>query len=189
MIYNYKEANIPGVYELFPPVFKDNRGSITKIYHKDSFESLKLPCDFGETLVTKNNNKGIVRGFHFQYPPYAQEKLIHCISGSIKNVVLDIRKGSPTYLQTEIFELSEDKPNVLYLPKGIANAYLICRDNTVIIYNLTSKYMPDYDGGIRWDSVGADFGVGDYVVSEKDLRLPILGDFDSPFDFFKDDYN
>jgi len=181
MIYKYKESVIKGVFELYPSVYEDERGSITKTFHKESFMELNLECDWGESLITENYKKGVIRGFHFQRPPFCQAKTIFCISGSIMDAVIDLRRGSESYGQTAMFTLNHIKRNILYIPKGVANCYMIQENNTVIAYNLTSKYMPEYDSGIRWDSVGIKFGDVKPIITEKDSQLPSFKDFESPF--------
>lgn len=181
VIYEYRQSKIQGVFELFIKVFADNRGNVVKTFHKESYIELGLDCDFGESLITNNFQQGIIRGFHFQRPPYCQAKTLYCVKGSIFDVIIDLRVGSPTYGKTENFELGEDKHNILYLPQGVANCYLITMDNTIISYNLTSTYMPEYDGGIKWDSVGVDFPITNPMISEKDANLPAFRDFNSPF--------
>lgn len=181
MIYDFKESEIKGVFLLEPHVHTDIRGSITKIFHKESFEMLGLACDWGESLVTENYHKGVIRGFHFQKPPYCQAKTIFCVTGSVLDAVLDLRKGSKTYGKTAMFSLDSQKKNILYVPKGVANCYAIYQNNTIISYNLTSTYMPEYESGIRWNSVGVDFGIENPIVGDKDSQLLLLNEFESPF--------
>lgn len=181
MIYDYCESFIEGVYEFKMNVFKDERGSIRKIFHKSSFDELKLDCNLGETLITENYHKGVVRGFHFQKPPYAQAKTIYCVSGAIYDVVLDLRKNSSTYGKYDVFEITHEKENFLYLPKGVANCYMILADQTIIAYNLTSQYMKEYEDGIRWDSINVKFPNEKKIISEKDMALQRWESFVSPF--------
>lgn len=181
MIYDHEESEIKGVFLLNPHFHTDIRGSITKTFHKESFEMLGLECDWGESLITENFQKGVIRGFHFQLPPYCQAKTIFCVTGSILDVVLDLRKGSKTYGKTARFSLDCHKKNILYVPKGVANCYAICQDHTIIAYNLTSTYMPEYESGIRWDSAGVDFGLENPIIADKDSNLPLLKEFESPF--------
>lgn len=180
MIYNYKPSVIKGVYDMYPKVFRDDRGTITKIFHKESFEELGLECDWGESLITENYKKHIIRGFHFQEPPYCQAKTIYCVTGAVKNWVLDLRKGSPTYGKIDVFEISNEKRNFLYVPKGIANGYMIQADETIIAYNLTSKYVETAASGIFWGSLGLDIEE-DVILSDKDANLIPWGEFESPF--------
>lgn len=181
MIYEVEESEIKGVYLLQPDFHVDMRGSVTKIFHRKSFEELGLECEWGESLITENFQKDVIRGFHFQRPPYCQAKTLFCVSGSILDAVIDLRKGSETYGKTAVFSLDSQKRTILYVPRGVANCYLIRQDHTVIAYNLTSTYMPAFEGGIRWDSTGVDFGCVAPAITKKDRELPELAGFKSPF--------
>lgn len=181
MVYKAEEFEIKGVFLLQPKFHVDIRGSITKTFHRESFEQLGLECDWGESLITENFQKDVMRGFHFQKPPYCQAKTLFCVSGSILDGVIDLRKGSRTYGKTAVFSLDSQKRTILYVPRGVANCYLIKQDHTTIAYNLTSTYMPEYEGGIRWDSTDVDFGCVMPIIGEKDRKLPAFAEFDSPF--------
>lgn len=183
MIYKYKESKIRGVYEIQPDIFRDNRGSITKTFDKKSFDELGISCKWEESLITENDKKGIIRGFHFQNPPFCQAKTIFCVTGAIRNWVLDIRVNSPTYGQVDVFELDSKKKNFLYIPEGTANCYLILEDKTIISYNLTSHYEPDAAVGINWKSVGIEVDYKNIIYSAKDEGLPPMYEFKSPFNF------
>ena len=179
----FEETKIPGLLIVRPHYHEDKRGSNMKTFHKESFEERGLKCDFGETMITTNKHKNVIRGFHYQSPPYSQCKLYYCLSGAWNNYSLDIRKGSPTYGQHICIPMDEDDRKVLYIPDGIANAHLILKDNTKVLYQLGSKYMPDYEGGVRWDSVGLELSVTNPIISEKDMEFPPLKELDSPFEF------
>lgn len=181
MIYKYTDYEIPGVYLIHPNIFSDHRGRITKIFYRESFDELGLECDWGESVITENSDIGVIRGFHFQSPPYAQAKTICCVSGKIRNWVLDIRKKSPSYGKLLEFELEDEKRDILYVPVGIANCYYIEEKNTVISYNLTSKYAPEFAGGINWRSFQAISTLGNIICSERDSKFPMFEEFDSPF--------
>lgn len=185
MIYDIEESEIKGVFLLKPHFYTDVRGSITKTFHKESFDQIGLECDWGESLITENFQKGVIRGFHFQRPPYCQAKTIFCVTGSILDAVLDLRRGSKTYGKTAQFSLDCHKKNLLYIPKGVANAYAIGQDNTIIAYHLTSTYMPDYESGIRWDSTDVDFGFKNPIIADKDSKLALFSEFESPFIYGK----
>ena len=172
MIYQLNRSKIEGVVELIPDLFYDERGGVVKIFSRDDYESLGLQCDFNETLISKNTKRGTIRGFHFQREPYAQAKTLFAASGAFTNIVLDLRENSDTYGQYDVFEINEKKSNILYVPKGLANCYCIMEDNTTIIYNLTSKYMPGYAAGYRYDSINYRYPFDDPILSEKDLFLP-----------------
>lgn len=177
----FENTDIPGLYVVRPHYHEDKRGSNMKTFHKESFESVGLKCDFGETMITTNLHKNVIRGFHFQRPPYTQCKLYYCLSGSWKNYSIDLRKGSPTYGKVLCFTMNTEDCKLLYIPDGIANAHLILEDNTRVLYQLGSKYMPEYEGGVRWDSVGLDLGDIKPIITERDMLLPRFSEFESPF--------
>lgn len=181
MSFEFKDTDIPGLLIVEPHFHEDERGSNMKTFHKETFQKKGLKCDFGETMITTNLHKNTIRGFHFQRPPYTQCKLYYCLSGAWNNYSVDLRKGSPMYGRVLCIPMSEDERKLLYIPDGIANAHLILEDNTKVLYQLGSKYMPDYDGGVRWDSLGIDFGISNPVITDKDARLPAFQDFETPF--------
>ena len=177
----YKALALPGAYELYPVRNTDQRGSVTKIFDRKEFAALGIDCRYNETLISHNKCQGVIRGFHFQYPPYAQSKLIYCLHGACMAYLLDLRSGAPTYGQVEPIHLSQEQRNVLIVPVGVANAYFIEQDDTTILYQLTAEYSPEYDGGVRWDSVGLTLDWHEPIVSDKDSRLPKWADFVTPF--------
>ena len=179
--FSFKETDIPGLLIVEPHYHSDERGSNMKTFHKETFEKEGLKCDFGETMITTNLHKNTIRGFHFQRPPYTQCKLYYCLSGAWNNYSVDLRKGSPTYGKVICIPMSEDDRKLLYIPDGIANAHLILEENTRVLYQLGSKYMPDYDGGVRWDSLGIEFGIQNPIITDKDACLPTFEDFETPF--------
>lgn len=177
----FKQLPMQGVYEGSPKRSMDQRGSVTKIFQRALYEELGIDCSYNETLISRNAQKGVIRGFHFQYPPYAQSKLIYCITGACTSYLLDLRKGSPTYQQVQQILLSGEKSNVLIVPVGVANAYFIEQANTILLYQLTGQYMPEYEGGIRWDSVELQLACDEPIISIRDSGFPALAEFDSPF--------
>lgn len=181
MSFEFEKTEIPGLLIVKPHYHGDERGSNMKTFHKDTFEAQGLKCDFGETMITTNLHKNVIRGFHFQKPPYTQCKLYYCLCGAWNNYSIDLRKGSPAYGRVICIPMNEDERKLLYIPDGIANAHLILKDNTKVLYQLGSKYMPEYEGGVRWDSVGLDFGDIDPIITERDMSLPGFDKFDSPF--------
>lgn len=181
MAFKFKELDIKGLYIIEPHYYADQRGSNMKTFHKETYAAQNIKCDFEETMITTNLHKNVIRGFHFQRPPYTQCKLYYCISGAWNNYCVDIRKGSPTYGKIICVTMNEEERKLLYLPEGIANAHLILRDNTKVLYQLGSKYMPEYEAGIRWNSLGVDFQIENPIITEKDSELPLFGEFESPF--------
>lgn len=183
MAFIFEETEIPGLLIVRPHFHEDERGSNMKIFHKEIFQERGMKCDFGETMITTNLNKNVIRGFHYQRPPYAQYKLYYCLSGEWSNYSVDLRKGSPVYGKVICIQMREEERKLLYIPEGIANAHLVKKDRTRVLYQLGSKYMPDYDEGIRWDSLGIDFSVSNPIITDKDAALPAFSDVDSPFIF------
>ena len=130
---------------------------------------------------------GVMRGLHFQRPPYAQSKLVRCVKGKVLDVVVDIRKGSPTYGQHVAVELSEENHRQMFIPRGFAHGFAVLSETAVFQYKCDNFYAPEADGGIsiQDDSLGIEWGIPaeDVVLSGKDMNHPLLKDFDSPFNY------
>ena len=140
-------------------------------------------------FVQDNESKscrGVVRGLHFQKPPYAQAKLVRVVKGKVLDVAVDLRKGSPTYGKYVAVELSEDNHRQVYIPKGFAHGFAVLEDETIFQYKCDEYYEPKSEGAIAWDDpdIGIDWELPlvDVVLSEKDKNHPRLKDFDSPFE-------
>ena len=176
------ENKIPGCFEIFPRIHKDERGSFVKTFHAPTFESMGLCTDFVEEYYSVSH-KGVIRGMHFQSPPHDHEKLVYCTVGNVMDVVIDLRKGSPTYAQHATFELSADKANMIYIPKGLAHGFAVLSDQATMMYKVTTVYAPESDHGIRWDSVGIDWPeeCDSELLSARDKSLVPLSGFESPF--------
>lgn len=160
---------------------KDNRGDFTKTFNEDAFMQLGLRTDFREMYYTKSS-KGVIRGMHFQTPPFEHAKLVHVIAGEIVDVVLDIRKGSLSYGRFIEVKLSAEDANALYIPEGFAHGFKSLQDNTIVSYYVTSGYDREHDMGIRWDSFGYDWDEEIPILSERDLGFERFENFDSPFE-------
>lgn len=179
-------TEIPKVYIIEPSFFGDHRG-----YFMESFNLKKFEENIGQIKFVQDNesksSKGIIRGLHFQKPPYDQAKLVRCIQGKVKDVVVDIRKGSPTYGKHISVELSGENKRQLFIPRGFAHGFSVLSNNAVFAYKVDNHYAPDYDSGIRYDDKGLsiNWGLNDYdiQVSEKDKNLKSFNDLDSPFKF------
>lgn len=176
------ESKIYGCYEIRPHVHKDERGSFIKTFHVPTFESFGLCTEFVEEYYSVSA-KNVVRGMHFQLPPHDHEKLIYCTTGVVLDVVVDLRKGSPTYGQYESFKLTENIANMIYIPKGMAHGFCVLSDQSTMHYKVSTIYSPQYDSGIRWDSVGVDWPASNPIISPRDQGFLLLEDFNSPFVF------
>ena len=182
---------IPGVVILEPRIFNDARGYFFESYSKRVFDELVRPVDFVQDNESCST-RGVIRGLHFQKPPYTQSKMVRCVKGAVLDVAVDIRKGSPTYGHHVAVELSEDNHRQLFIPRGFAHGFAVLSDIAVFQYKCDNYYHPEAEGGISIadTSLGIDWhtDADNAVLSEKDTRHPLLKDFDSPFDYNTDYY-
>ena len=174
------ETTIKGCFELQPNIFKDDRGRLVKTFHKDSFLTLDLATDFTEEYYSISK-KGVLRGLHFQVPPQDHIKCVTCLSGKIFDVVVDLRKESPSYKQYFSIELDAEKGNMLYIPKGLAHGFYVLSDDAIFLNRTTTVYDPSCDTGIKWDSCGIKWPVSNPILSEKDQQMTPFDKFKSPF--------
>lgn len=181
-------TEIDGAFVLKPRVFEDERGYFFESYSKSEFDRLVGPVNF----VQDNEScsvRGVMRGFHFQRPPYTQAKLVRCVRGRVLDVAVDIRKGSPTYGKHVAVELSEENHLEFFVPRGFAHGFAVLSDVAVFQYKCDAFYNPEADGGISIldDSLGIDWKIdlSEAILSEKDKNYNMLKDFDSPFEYNK----
>lgn len=174
---------IEGLKVIQPKVWGDARGHFFESYSEAAFEAAGLPTDFVQDNQSLSA-AGILRGLHFQAPPFAQGKLVRVIAGAVLDVVVDIRKSSPTYGQHFKIELSADNKKMLWIPPGFAHGFLTLQDDTIFVYKVTGLYNKESEGGLLWNDpeLGIDWGVADPLLSDKDKVLPCLADFKTPFE-------
>ncbi len=173
-------AELEGTYLITPPRFSDERGLFIKTLHFDVFEKHGLCADFKESFYSVSH-KGVIRGMHFQVPPYDHAKLIYVPHGKVLDVVIDVRKKSSCFGRFMSVELSDVNCQILYIPKGFAHGFSSLEDNTVVVYLQTTVYSPEHDQGIRWDSFGMDWGISSPIVSPRDSQFPSMQEYTSPF--------
>ena len=186
---------IEGVLIIEPRVFEDSRGYFFESFSQREFDEKVAPI-LGHTVTFVQDNEskssyGVMRGLHFQHPPFTQSKLVRCVKGAVLDVAVDIRKGSPTYGQHVAVELTEDNHRQFLIPKGFAHGFAVLSETAVFQYKCDEFYHPEADGGISIldDSLGIDWRIADKaILSEKDTKHPLLKDFDSPFDIKVDLY-
>jgi len=160
---------------------EDERGRFVKTYDSTSFASFGLPTDWREDFYS-SSRRSVIRGMHFQTPPHDHEKFVYCIQGTVLDVVLDLRKGSPTFGQHFSIEMSAEHGLALIIPKGLAHGFLALSEHVLMGYKSTTTHVPDHDSGIHWDSFGFDWrGGSEHIVSPRDRALPAFADFVSPF--------
>lgn len=177
---------IEGLLIIEPRIFKDTRGYFFESFSQREFEEKVGPV----TFVQDNESmsvRGVMRGLHFQRPPYTQTKLVRCVRGAVLDVAVDIRKGSPTFGQHVAVELSEENHRQFFITKGFAHGFAVLSDEAVFQYKCDEFYHPEADGGIQLcdPSLGIDWHIpfDEAILSEKDTKHPFLKDFESPFNF------
>ncbi len=182
---NLIKTDIEGVVILEPRVFTDARGYFFESYNKRAFEELVGTVNFVQDNESCSS-RGVMRGLHFQRPPHAQAKLVRCVRGSVLDVAVDIRKGSPTYGKHVSCLLTERNHRQFFIPRGFAHGFAVLSDTAVFQYKCDNYYCPEADGGISIldSSLGIDWQLElpEAILSEKDKHHPLLADFDSPFD-------
>jgi dTDP-4-dehydrorhamnose 3,5-epimerase len=174
------ETPIAGCFEIDCEISTDNRGRFVKTFQSGVFREQGLREDWKEEYYSISACN-VIRGMHFQTPPMQHAKLVYCLSGAVLDVVLDLRKASPTYGWAVGFELNARKANMIYLPEGLAHGFVSLSDDSIMQYKVTSVYSPANDRGILWNSFGFEWPVARPVVSQRDLQHPALASFETPF--------
>ena len=177
-------TKISDVIIIEPTVFGDNRGYFLESYNKKKFEEVVGKTSFIQDNESKSS-KGVLRGLHFQKPPFEQAKLVRCIEGEVLDVAVDIRKNSKTYGHHVAVLLSGQNKRQLFVPRGFAHGFLVLSDSATFAYKLDNTYAPNYDAGIRWNDkeLNIQWGIEDseVLVSANDAELPFFSKFESPF--------
>ena len=180
------KTDIEGLVILEPKVFKDSRGYFFESFSQREFEEKVRKVNFVQDNESMSTY-GVMRGLHFQRPPYSQSKLVRCVKGKVLDVAVDIRRGSPTYGQHVAVELSEDNHRQFFIPRGFAHGFVVLSETAKFQYKCDNFYTPEADGGIsiKDESLGIDWGISieDAILSEKDLKHLCLKEFDSPFNY------
>ena len=183
---NVIKTNIDGVVIIEPKIFKDARGYFFESFSKREFDEKVAKVDFVQDNESCSTY-GVMRGLHFQRPPFAQAKLVRCVRGAVLDVAVDIRKGSPTYGQHVAVELTEDNHRQFFIPRGFAHGFAVLSDVAIFQYKCDNYYHPKAEGGISIldESLGIDWKIdaSKAILSEKDTKHTLLKDLDSPFDF------
>lgn len=177
-----EETKLKGCYEITSNAFKDDRGIFVKTFHNEYFKKNNLQTEYKEEYFS-TSYKGVLRGLHFQLPPFDHVKLVYCISGSVLDAVVDLRKGSPTYGRYELFRLSPQMGKIILIPRGMAHGFYVLSKEASMVYNVSEVYSPTHDSGIRWDSVGIPWPNQNPNVSVRDKQFPSFSEFISPFEF------
>lgn len=184
------QTDIKDVLIIEPRVFKDSRGYFFESFSQREFDE-KVASILGHSINFVQDNEsmssyGVMRGLHFQRPPFSQSKLVRCVRGAVLDVAVDIRKGSPTYGKHVAVELTEDNHRQFFIPRGFAHGFAVLSKTAVFQYKCDEFYHPEADGGISIidDSLGIDWKIPteNAILSEKDTKHALLKDFITPFD-------
>lgn len=184
MAVRIKECEIPEVLELESDIFSDERGFFTELYNEAELKAL----GFEQTFVQDNlscSSKGVLRGLHYQLNPHAQGKLVRCMRGSILDIAVDIRVGSPTYGQHVSRALTSERGNALWVPQGFAHGFISLEDSTHVLYKCTAHWVNGMEATIRYDdpALGIEWGMEPTMVNEKDLNAPCLAEANNNFTY------
>lgn len=175
-----EETFISGLKLIKLKEFRDERGNFIKTFNQDFYKLNELEVTFKESYYSISA-KHVIRGMHFQIPPAEHTKLVYVNQGAIKDVILDIRSGSPTYGQYFSIKIDSTNPVLVYIPVGCAHGFLSLEDNTMVTYLQSSCYNSDCDKGIRYDSFGLNWGINDPVISVRDQNFPAFSSVKSAF--------
>ena len=180
------KTELEGVVIIEPKIFRDARGYFFESFSQKEFEEKVRKIAFVQDNESMSSY-GVMRGLHFQLPPFTQSKLVRCVKGKVLDVAVDIRKGSPTFGKHVSVELSEDNHRQFFVPRGFAHGFAVLSETAVFQYQCDNFYAPQSDGGISIldDSLGIDWKLptDKVILSEKDTKHPLLKDFDSPFKY------
>ena len=181
---NLIKTKLDGLVVLKPTVFKDNRGYFMESYNQKNINKLLGNVNFIQDNESESS-RGVLRGLHFQKPPYTQAKLVRCLKGSVLDVVLDLRKDSKTYGIFETISLTEENKNQLFIPKGFAHGFIVLSKSAIFSYKVDNYYNPNSESGVLWSDLDLNIdwkiNKNEIIVSEKDKNLPTFNEIINPF--------
>ncbi|HDY87998.1 MAG TPA: dTDP-4-dehydrorhamnose 3,5-epimerase [bacterium] len=177
------KRKLKGAYEIQFAPHLDERGFFMRTFDIELFEEVGLDCNWVQENHSKSLRKGIIRGLHFQHPPFSEAKLVRCIRGTILDVFVDIRQGSPTYGQWDAIELSEDNKKAIFVPRGFAHGFCTLTEMSDIVYKVDNVYSSSHEGGLIWNDpdIGIDWPVKTPILSHKDQKNMSLDYFTKQF--------
>lgn len=171
-----EETELKGVFVIHNFNADDYRGTFVKTYNKNAFSDKQIDFEIRESYFS-NSHKNVIRGMHFQLPPHDHEKLVYVTSGAVLDVILDLRRESPTYGNYITIELSYESRKSIFIPKGLAHGFKSLKDNTIMVYNVATEYNPEADFGIKYDSFGFNWHGEEHTISERDLSFLTFNEF------------
>lgn len=178
----FTKLAIDGLVVIEPKVFGDSRGFFMESYNKKLFQENGIDIDFVQDNHSRSA-KDVLRGLHFQLPPFAQDKLVRVIKGEVLDVAVDIRKDSPTYGKWESVKLSEENKKMFLVPQGFAHGFLVLSESADFEYKVSNYYSPEHDRGLRWNDadINVEWGISNPQLSEKDANQPFFKDLKDTF--------
>jgi dTDP-4-dehydrorhamnose 3,5-epimerase len=181
---NLIKTTLDGLVVLKPTIFKDNRGYFMESYNQKNINKLLGNVNFVQDNESESS-RGVLRGLHFQKPPYTQAKLVRCLKGSVLDVVLDLRKDSKTYGIFETISLTEENKKQLFIPKGFAHGFVVLSKSAIFSYKVDNYYNPDSESGVLWCDLDLNIdwkiNKNEIIISEKDKNLPTFNEIINPF--------
>lgn len=179
-----KPLPLAGACVVEPFVHADKRGSFVKSFHAEQLAAAGLHFELREEFYSVSR-RGVLRGMHFQTPPFAHQKLVSCVAGRVLDVLVDLRRGGGTFGKFCALELASERPQLVWVPPGLAHGFLSLADESCVIYRTDREHAAEHDRGIRWDSFGCDWPMNgtELIISPRDWAHPALADFASPFVF------
>lgn len=183
----FTETKLPGVFKIDLDKIQDTRGFFARYFCKKEFAEQGLKTKIVQINNSFNTAKGTLRGIHYQAAPYGEVKIVRCFSGALYDVVIDLRIGSPTYLQWLGVELSAANRTMLYIPKGFGHAFITLEHNTEALYLVTEYYTPGHEGGIRWNDplFNIRWPLEPTIISEKDADWPNFSPEDTDYGLYR----
>lgn len=180
----FERGPLPGCWFVRLKKLQDARGSFVKTFEQRRFSTAGLTVQMAEEFYSISH-RGVIRGMHFQVPPFDHDKIVYCAQGCVEDVLLDLRPG-PTYGQSRSVTLSQDNPIALFLPKGIAHGFEALEDDSLMVYKTSTAYSPQHDRGLRWNSFGHAWKTNAPQISDRDQQHPEFSTFVSPFPPFSE---
>jgi len=174
-----QERKLNGVYEISLSPIRDERGFFMRTFDARIFRDAGLEREWLQENHSRSERKGIIRGLHFQFPPYAETKLVRCIRGAVLDVFVDLRAGSPTFGQWDALELSESNQKMVFIPRGFAHGFCTLTEESEVLYKVDNVYSREHEGGLLWSDpdLGIDWPADTPILSEKDQKNLTLAQF------------
>lgn len=172
----FEELKLKGAYVISLELRTDDRGGFARTFCKNEFAKIGHTKEFVQMNHSYNTHKGTIRGMHFQLPPHQEIKLIRCVKGAVVDVIVDLRKDSPTFLQHVAVEISAENKKMMYVPEDFAHGFQTLEDHSELIYHHTQFYTPSADAGVRFDdpALKINWPLPPVMVSDKDRLYPLI---------------